>query len=259
MKLIINADDLGLSEKVNRNIIFCHQHGIVSSASVLAGGECFEAAARLAKENPELGLGVHLALDGPLNIGTRYKTLTNPETGRFFDDRTVLKKIKTGSLNLRELITEYSLQIERIQNAGLRVFHFDHHHHFHLFFPVLKAVVTVAKKYRIPFIRPQRILYPQNRNVLKSMYREAHHFYLKKTYHTIDGYSTVLGCPEPETKILQLMRILSSGNREIELVVHATEEDDEFRFLTSETCKSLVRKSLTSYKQLSQPKTRKLC
>lgn len=60
--LIVNADDFGISEQVNETIITAHRQGIVTSTSLMVSGEGVESAVRLAKENPSLGVGLHLVL-----------------------------------------------------------------------------------------------------------------------------------------------------------------------------------------------------
>ncbi|PYV93500.1 MAG: hopanoid biosynthesis associated protein HpnK, partial [Acidobacteria bacterium] len=61
-RLIVNADDFGLTEKVNQAIIQGHLEGIITSASLLATGAAFESAVTLARQHPKLGVGVHLNL-----------------------------------------------------------------------------------------------------------------------------------------------------------------------------------------------------
>ena len=61
-QLIVNADDLGLTTAVNRGILRAFQDGIVTSASLLVTGSAFEDAVALARLNPELEVGLHLAL-----------------------------------------------------------------------------------------------------------------------------------------------------------------------------------------------------
>ena len=64
--LIVNADDLGWTEGVNRGIVEAHRRGLVTSTSLLANGRAFESALAAAISNPQLGIGVHLNLsDGP--------------------------------------------------------------------------------------------------------------------------------------------------------------------------------------------------
>ena len=71
-QLIVNGDDFGRTEGLTRGIVKCFQEGILTSASMVANGAAFELAAVLAKENPELGVGIHvafqrIAMHHPLN------------------------------------------------------------------------------------------------------------------------------------------------------------------------------------------------
>ncbi len=61
-KLIVNADDLGLTPGVNRGVLRAFQDGIVTSASLLVTGSAFEDAVALARQNPDLDVGLHLTL-----------------------------------------------------------------------------------------------------------------------------------------------------------------------------------------------------
>ncbi|NJK85379.1 MAG: ChbG/HpnK family deacetylase [Bacteroidales bacterium] len=75
MNIIINADDFGLSEKVNLSILNLHKIGVVTSTTLMSKGEQFNMAVKMVKDNPQLGVGVHLCLDGPFNVGKDYMTL----------------------------------------------------------------------------------------------------------------------------------------------------------------------------------------
>ena len=64
--LIVNADDLGWTDGVNRGIVEAFRHGIVTSASLLANGAAFAGGVEAARSAPGLGVGIHLNLsDGP--------------------------------------------------------------------------------------------------------------------------------------------------------------------------------------------------
>ena len=63
-RLIVNADDFGLHPSVNAGIAKGHVAGIITSASLMAGGENFTDAVRIAARSPRLGIGVHLTLVG---------------------------------------------------------------------------------------------------------------------------------------------------------------------------------------------------
>ena len=63
-QLIVNADDFGLHPLINAGIIKGHQEGFITSTSLMPSAPCWQEAVRLAKENPRLGIGVHLTLVG---------------------------------------------------------------------------------------------------------------------------------------------------------------------------------------------------
>jgi len=60
--LIPNADDFGFTRDVNRGIVEAHRHGILTATTLMASGAAFEDAVELARQNPELDVGVHLVL-----------------------------------------------------------------------------------------------------------------------------------------------------------------------------------------------------
>lgn len=62
--LIVNGDDFGMSDGVNRGIVDAHRRGILTSASLLVNGRASEEAALLGRTSPTLSVGLHLDLDG---------------------------------------------------------------------------------------------------------------------------------------------------------------------------------------------------
>lgn len=63
--LIVNGDDFGLSAGVSRGILEAHRHGILTSTSLMVYRPAAAAAAALAREAPDLSVGLHLELEGP--------------------------------------------------------------------------------------------------------------------------------------------------------------------------------------------------
>lgn len=68
--LIVNADDLGMTATVNEGIFAAHEHGIVTSASLMVLRDEAPAAAAALGGHPDLALGLHLesafVLSGPI-------------------------------------------------------------------------------------------------------------------------------------------------------------------------------------------------
>jgi hopanoid biosynthesis associated protein HpnK len=148
-RLIVNADDFGLTTGVNRAIIEAHTRGIVTSSTLMATGPAFEDAVRLAKETPPLSVGCHVVLiDGaPVLDAARLSTLTsrNSRPARFGNSlKSFAARALTRRLNPAEIEAETSAQIRKIQAAGISVSHIDSHKHTHLFAAVLRPVLRAA-------------------------------------------------------------------------------------------------------------------
>jgi chitin disaccharide deacetylase len=228
MYIIINADDFGLSEKVNSTILTLHRSGIISSTTLMAKSKSFNSAVEISKDNPGLGVGVHLCLDGPFNMDDHYKTIINKDSDEFYNNHQIIKKIKKLSVNKSEIYREYCLQVEKVLDHGVPVTHLDHHHHLHLYFPVLNTMIRVARKYKIPYIRSQRILLPYTGNFLNSWYRNAHQAYLNLRLKSIDGYFDpgIRKDSNVESHLARLKRLLEIRMHAVEIVLHPSEPDD---------------------------------
>src|SRR6266567_2877528 len=114
--LIVNADDLGWTQGVNRGIAEAHRNGIVTSTSLLANGRAFEEGVQSALQSPRLGVGVHLNLsDGkPLAPARQVKSLLD-ENGNFSGrPETLLFRLTAKSLDAREVELEWNAQIEKV-------------------------------------------------------------------------------------------------------------------------------------------------
>ncbi|HXF59085.1 MAG TPA: ChbG/HpnK family deacetylase, partial [Candidatus Saccharimonadales bacterium] len=61
-RLIVNADDFGLTQPINDGVIDAFERGILTSASLVATGEAFERAAKYASNRPDLDSGIHLMI-----------------------------------------------------------------------------------------------------------------------------------------------------------------------------------------------------
>jgi hopanoid biosynthesis associated protein HpnK len=146
-QLIVNADDLGLTPAVNRGILRAFKQGIVTSASLLVTGTAFEEAVALARENPELDVGLHLTLvEERAVLGRETLPILVDETGRF--PRTsgeFLRRAFLGRINWNEVEREIAAQIALFQRTGLRLSHIDSHQHLHMFPPVFQIVGRLVR------------------------------------------------------------------------------------------------------------------
>jgi predicted glycoside hydrolase/deacetylase ChbG (UPF0249 family) len=155
-QLVVNADDLGLTEGVNRAAVAGHVQGIVTSVSLLAVGRAFDHAVRLLHDHPALSVGAHLAAvgeDPPLLTAAEVPTLVD-RRGRFpLTYRTVVLRAVGGRLDPGDIRREFAAQLERIRAAGLPVSHLDTHQHTHLWPSIGREVADLADAAEVRWVR----------------------------------------------------------------------------------------------------------
>ena len=153
--LIVNADDLGWTEGVNRGIVEAHRNGIVTSASLLANGHAFLSGVEVARSTPGLGVGVHLNLsDGPPVAARELVTSLVNNAGEFEGGpEGLLLRIAGRGLTLREVEMEWEAQIEKIRDAGIQPTHLDGHKHVHMLPGLFEIALKLAKRYAVGAIR----------------------------------------------------------------------------------------------------------
>jgi len=145
-RLIINADDFGLTAGVNRAIVEAHQRGLVTSASMMANSAELDQAIALARDLPQLSIGCHVDLIqlAPVSSSAQLTTLTKGATFRPGFARFARAALR-NRLSAAEITAEAEAQIAKLQALGLDLTHFDTHKHTHLFPHVLRALLKAAK------------------------------------------------------------------------------------------------------------------
>ena len=155
-RLIINADDFGVSEDINDGIIECFTRGAVTDFSMLACGGAFRHAAGLMRRHNVKKTGLHLALTGRFGSVSVMAAATgvsakNGLLRRNF--REFLTDFYMGKIRIDGIAAELRAQVVRIKKAGFRISHIDSHEHIHVFSPVLKIVKEIAVEEGIKSIR----------------------------------------------------------------------------------------------------------
>lgn len=170
-RLIVNADDFGLTGGVNRGIIEGHARGVVTSSTLMASGAAFENAAQLARQTPSLSVGCHVLLvDGaPVLEISRTSTLAFENNGRQkFRDSLVKFACLAAARRLDEeqIEAEIAAQIRKLQAAGIQVSHLDSHKHTHMFPVVFRPMLRAAKICGVKAVRNpfEPLLFSKSRN-----------------------------------------------------------------------------------------------
>lgn len=157
-RLIINADDFGLTQGINRAIAEAHTRGVVTSSTLMAASARFSDAVNIAKWNPKLSVGCHVVLTDGCPVAARE---TIPSLLDANGDAPVLRRSLTGFLSraLRgqipqnELRTEITAQIRKLRAAGVDVTHVDTHKHTHLFPVIFKPLLEAARECGVRAVR----------------------------------------------------------------------------------------------------------
>ena len=152
-RLIVNADDFGLTAGVNRAIIEGCTKGIVTSATIMANGAAFSGAADAIKNLPRLGTGCHVVLIDGIAVAPGIPTLTK-SMGRFRGSmKDFARAAWRGKISPSDVQREARAQIRKIQSSGIALTHVDSHKHTHLFPHILRPVLRAAKACGIRAVR----------------------------------------------------------------------------------------------------------
>jgi hopanoid biosynthesis associated protein HpnK len=155
-RLILNADDFGLTGGVNRAIVESYLAGVLTSTTMMANAAQTPAAIEAAKQHPNLAVGCHVVLvDGsPVSDPARLPSLIASREGNFHTTLGgVAVRALTRRLNRDEIEEEAISQFRRLQSAGISLSHFDTHKHTQMFPAVLEPLLRAARACGIPALR----------------------------------------------------------------------------------------------------------
>lgn len=144
-KIIVNADDFGLTPGVSAGIFYAHQHGILTSTTAMVNTEFSRESLEEVKRCPNLGVGLHLVLDDGQPVSSSVRSLTD-HSGNFLKGKSLIKS--AGKQDIKE---ELEAQLDLLYRWDIDVTHIDSHHHMHLHIPdALEAVMEVAQIHCLP-------------------------------------------------------------------------------------------------------------
>jgi predicted glycoside hydrolase/deacetylase ChbG (UPF0249 family) len=155
-RLILNADDFGLTHGINRAIGELHSAGAITSATLMASGAAFDDAVEVARAHPTLGVGCHIVLTGgaPVSPPGSIRSLLGPD-GKNFRPSLVdfVQALLLGRINEDEIAREALAQVEKLRRGGIHPTHLDTHKHTHLFPGIARPLLQVAERCGIRAIR----------------------------------------------------------------------------------------------------------
>jgi predicted glycoside hydrolase/deacetylase ChbG (UPF0249 family) len=144
-RLVVNADDFGLSTGVNAGVLRAHREGIVTSASLMVRAPAAEHAVAAAASHPELGVGLHV------DLGEWSQDAAGEWHARY---------IVVDTADEAAVVAELDEQVDRFRElVGRDPTHMDSHQHVHRAEPVRSAMGALAKRLRIPLRHHGRVRY----------------------------------------------------------------------------------------------------
>jgi chitin disaccharide deacetylase len=166
-RIIINADDFGLSAEIDRGILEAHDRGVVTSASLMVSEPDAEAAVEAARHRPGLSLGIHVAFD---HRGRWYVDL---------DDLTAVQR-------------ELDQQLARfVRLTGRHPTHIDSHHHVHRSFNVARLFLEAGERYEVPVRGFSEVFY------IGRFYGQPEFRKTDLSRITVETFMSVLGSVKP--------------------------------------------------------------
>ncbi len=157
LQLIVNADDFGISEEVNEAIIRAFKEGVLTSCSLMVTGPAFDQAVELAKDNPKLGVGIHLVTVMGRSVLPKSEIPTLVDEERNFSTNPAAAGLKYyfSKRARRELRREITAQFEKFRSTSLRLSHIDGHQHMHVHPVIFDIALELgadygAKRMRVP-------------------------------------------------------------------------------------------------------------
>jgi len=173
-RLIVNADDFGVSEPVNEAIIRAFNDGVLTSASLMVTGAAFEQAVMLAKENPGLAVGIHLVTVAGRSALPRSEIPSLVDQGGNFSNNPTAAGLKYyfSPRARRQLRKELAAQFERFHSTGLPLSHIDGHLHLHVHPVIFNIALELGAKYgarrmRVPVEERRLALEFDRRDVMR--------------------------------------------------------------------------------------------
>jgi chitin disaccharide deacetylase len=155
IRLVLNADDLGLTAPMSELVVALRAEGLVTDTSMLTCGEAFDGAARGLLSHGITATGLHLCVVGgeaPVSLPADVPSLVR--RGRFRSGwPSVAAATAAGRIRVRDVEHEWEAQVVRALDAGLRVTHLDSHQHLHLLPTLLPIAIRIARRFNVSYIR----------------------------------------------------------------------------------------------------------
>jgi predicted glycoside hydrolase/deacetylase ChbG (UPF0249 family) len=181
LRLIVNADDFGMTSGVTNGIVESMTAGIVSSTSLMVNmASAPEAVALARKHGLAVGMHLNLTTGRPVSPPRDIPSLVRGD-GSFHSHAEFRRRLVNLKISIRDMDREFSAQIEAARRMGIEPTHLDTHHHLHLWLPVAWALLRAGRRSGIRKTRTTRTTDMAIRAVRSKTLRE----WAKRRYKTV--------------------------------------------------------------------------
>src|SRR6266567_5210865 len=257
-RLIVNADDFGRSHSINQAVVRAHRDGILTTASLMVNGDAADEAIELARQNPRLGVGLHVSVVCGASALPPGAIPGLVDGGGHFSNHSVAAGIRYFFRpELRpQLEREIEAQFERFRVTGLPLDHVNGHLHFHLHPVVFGILMRRARDWGITHFRLTSDCFRLNRRLASGrfFYRASHALIFGLLaprarsvlrQHGIKHTDAVFGLLQnarvDEAYVARLIPRLPPGDSELYSHPSLDEFKDEFEALISPRIRSLIQ------------------
>ena len=175
-KLIVTADDLGLSPLITDGIFRAHREGIVTAAALLVNAPGTDDAVAKIHAYPDLQIGLHLGVVEGHSLLGRHSSITDSNS-YFGDDKICLHRhwkpflarYLSGVLDLREIEQEFEVQLQKFMTFFPSIPFLNSTQHLHILPGVSEIVIRLCKKYQIKNVRVPSSMVPESSGLLRRL------------------------------------------------------------------------------------------
>lgn len=175
-KLIVTADDLGLSPLITDGIFRAHREGIVTTAALLVNAPGTDDAVAKIHAYPDLQIGLHLGVVEGHSLLDRHSSITDSNS-YFGDDKICLHRhwkpflarYLSGALDLREIEMEFEAQIRKFMTFFPLIPFLNSTQHLHILPGISEIVLRLCKKYQIKNVRVPSSMVPESSGLLRRL------------------------------------------------------------------------------------------
>jgi len=242
VRVIVNADDIGLSPGVTRGITRAMTAGIATSATFMATMPDAEgAASRIVADGLDVGVHLNITQGRPLMPARAVSSLLD-EGGEFLGHARLHARLRQRAVSLAEIEAEFGRQIERTRELGIEPTHLDTHHHMHSSLGVARALHRVARDHAVPKLRTVRSYRTLDDELVARLGAADRRRRSARGRAASRSGRRDLRMPiallKPETRLDDWIGLFDrlrtfSGEGAFEIICHPAEPDDELRRLST--------------------------